>query len=131
VRNCPICIGDKCCCILKKKIVENQTLEEVTFVCSVHHQVSAINGILEHLLLLEEDALGGSIMPQELIARVIVTNSIFCVSWPLYLILVLTLFKVGTFKIPVNGGLDSKCGVRFDVGRCIGVSMVTAQKILS
>ena len=89
----------------------------MTFVCSVHHQVSAINGILEHLLLLEEDALGGSIMPQELIARVIVTNSIFCVSWPLYLILVLTLFKVGTFKIPVNGGLDSKCGVRFDVGK--------------
>ncbi|KAK2188235.1 hypothetical protein NP493_139g03010 [Ridgeia piscesae] len=43
-----------------------------------YRQVSAINGILEHLLLLEEDALGGSIMPQELIARVIVTNSIFC-----------------------------------------------------
>ncbi|KAI0211444.1 Nucleoporin_C domain-containing protein [Lamellibrachia satsuma] len=42
-----------------------------------YRQVSAIHGILEHLLLLEDDVLSGNIVPQELIAMVMVTNSIF------------------------------------------------------
>ena len=79
--------------------------------------MSAIHGILEHLLLLEDDALSGNIVPQELIAMVMVTNSIFTVSHPLFLILVLfrTLFMV---KISVCGGLESKYLMYIDVGRC-------------